>query len=126
MPPTNIHVLIGRNGVGKTRLLSEIAESIIEEKNKNYPAIEGQILFLDEDKDSAKFSSLITMGFSPFDAFLPLTKYKISKKNIEEKIYAPYKKSNDSFINAIIFRWHNNANEKLLILKALFKVKPSL
>ena len=83
MPPTNIHVLIGRNGVGKTRLLSGIAESIIEEKNKNYPAIEGQILFLDEDKDSAKFSSLITMGFSPFDAFLPLTKYKISKKNIE-------------------------------------------
>ncbi len=34
IPPTNIHVLIGRNGVGKTRLLSGIAESIIEEKMK--------------------------------------------------------------------------------------------
>ena len=82
-PPTNIQVLIGRNGVGKTRLLAGIAESIIEEKNDKYPGIEGQILFLDKDDESAKFSSLITMGFSPFDAFLPLTKYKINKKNIE-------------------------------------------
>lgn len=85
MPPTNIHVLIGRNGVGKTRLLSGIAESLLEEKNNNYPGIEGKILFLEDANKSTKFSSLVTIVFSPFDAFLPLSKSQIKKKNIEYK-----------------------------------------
>jgi len=31
-PPSNIHVLIGRNGVGKTRILSGIADSLTKNK----------------------------------------------------------------------------------------------
>jgi hypothetical protein len=32
-PPTNIHVLIGRNGVGKTHLLNRMVESLIDEES---------------------------------------------------------------------------------------------
>lgn len=47
-PPTNIHILIGRNGVGKTTRLSDMAYSLLEinPPDKHDP---GQFLFFDDD-----------------------------------------------------------------------------
>lgn len=37
LPPSNIHAIIGRNGLGKTTLLNEMVSSIIGDKNPEKP-----------------------------------------------------------------------------------------
>lgn len=74
-PPTNIHVLIGRNGTGKTKMIKYMISSICDEKSEkecfSYP---------DEDisENSAHFESVLCVAFSPFDDFSELDKYKQS------------------------------------------------
>lgn len=58
IPPSNVHVLIGRNGVGKTRCIKDIAEAIASNDNKY-----GLIKF-EEEKFFAK---MILISFSAFD-----------------------------------------------------------
>jgi predicted ATPase len=71
-PPTNIHVLIGRNGVGKTYLLNLMTRALVEEKS---PASEvGE--FIPErsplNHDPRLFANLVSVTFSAFDPFEPL------------------------------------------------------
>lgn len=61
-PPTNIHILIGRNGVGKTRLLANMAQSFIDEYSKS-----------DTDLDCLReypFSKIISVSYSAFDSLV--------------------------------------------------------
>jgi hypothetical protein len=67
MPPTNVHVLIGRNGVGKTRALNRMTRSLV--LGEANPA-EGQFYSLDADGEL--FTNLISVAFSAFDPFSPL------------------------------------------------------
>ncbi|MFY0584336.1 hypothetical protein ACN28S_67525 [Cystobacter fuscus] len=77
MPPTNIHVLIGRNGVGKTRCLNRMTRSLVEQGAD--AAEVGVFSFFDDlgfgpmvsDRDGL-FSSVVTVSFSAFDPFDPL------------------------------------------------------
>ena len=68
-PSTNIHALIGRNGVGKTMLLNDMIASII-----NYtPDITGTFFdakYGDRCQEDY-FSRLVSVSFSAFDAFNP-------------------------------------------------------
>lgn len=80
-PPTNVHVLIGRNGVGKTRLLSGIADKITENKKDNDFSLSGKIIFHNikqdrwlENTQEDRFANLVTIAFSPFDMFTPIAK----------------------------------------------------
>lgn len=71
-PSTNIHVLIGRNGVGKTTLLNNMIGAIIfpvrEQRWKFYrKAVWGGLAPL----DSNYFSSVVSVSFSAFDPFIP-------------------------------------------------------
>jgi predicted ATPase len=71
-PPTNIHVLIGRNGVGKTYLLNLMTRALVEEKS---PASEvGEFLAEQSpfDLDPLLFANLVSVTFSAFDPFEPL------------------------------------------------------
>ncbi|MCU6423485.1 ATP-binding protein [Klebsiella aerogenes] len=73
LPPSNVHVLIGRNGVGKTRCIQNLVRSIIEDNNNivNY----GRIIRKNESKWN--FSGIISVSFSAFDDFdLPKIKIK--------------------------------------------------
>lgn len=74
-PPTNIHVLIGRNGTGKTRLIKHMISSICDEKSENE-----WFLYPDENtsEKSEHFESVLCVAFSPFDDFSELDKYKES------------------------------------------------
>ena len=70
-PSTNIHALIGRNGVGKTTLLNSMIEAAIN------PSFIGA-RFEDADTwsdycpmDSDYFSGVISISFSAFDPFNP-------------------------------------------------------
>ncbi|MEE4138717.1 AAA family ATPase [Pseudomonas viridiflava] len=65
-PGTNVHAIIGRNGVGKTTLLNGMIESVTNKNRRNF--------FLNkagEPIDSDYFSSLVSVSFSAFDPFAP-------------------------------------------------------
>ena len=67
-PSTNIHAIIGRNGVGKTTFLNHIVESTISgdlEKGYIYDTSNSEKISLDY------FSNTITVSFSAFDPFRP-------------------------------------------------------
>lgn len=77
-PPTNIHVIIGRNGVGKTRCLDYLSRAFL-----GIPAPDGGAageiapitLFGSTSPSAGKghgFAGLVTVSFSPFDEYGPL------------------------------------------------------
>ncbi|MEU8251652.1 ATP-binding protein [Nonomuraea sp. NPDC048916] len=71
-PSTNIHVLIGSNGVGKTTLLKGMSAALtpLDDQGKTEP---GTFLDLDADAEGGHipFSNVIFVSFSAFDPFLP-------------------------------------------------------
>lgn len=69
-PPTNVHVLIGRNGVGKTTLLNDMTRAFVEED----AAADEVGAFSTElgDVEDRLFTSLVSVTFSAFDPFEPL------------------------------------------------------
>ena len=70
-PRTNIHAIIGRNGIGKTTLLNGIVDSIVSPEGSVgevfYRDLWGDEKTVDEDY----FSSITSVSFSAFDPFLP-------------------------------------------------------
>jgi len=64
-PPTNIHVLIGRNGVGKTRALHSMVNSLVKQERLD------STLFDRFTFSGSLFSSLVSVSFSAFDTFIP-------------------------------------------------------
>ncbi|MFD9078224.1 AAA family ATPase [Streptomyces erythrochromogenes] len=60
LPPTNLHALIGRNGVGKSSLLHAIASAAanVQLDVEDDP---------DPGGDAGRFASCVVIGFSPFD-----------------------------------------------------------
>jgi len=74
LPSSNIHVLIGRNGVGKTTLLNNIVKTIID-----VPSDDSDVGMLfcehgfEQEADLPKdyFSSISSVSFSAFDPFVP-------------------------------------------------------
>lgn len=71
-PSTNIHALIGRNGVGKTTLLNQMTTAIVRptETEARFYVNSG---FERTAIDSRYFSSVISVAFSAFDPFNPPT-----------------------------------------------------
>lgn len=70
MPSTNIHALIGRNGVGKTTLLNEMVSAIIRPETTHARFFVNQMFSRDPIPEDY-FSSLISVAFSAFDPFMP-------------------------------------------------------
>ena len=67
LPPTNIHVLIGRNGVGKSRFLNELAKYLVKRRPDD-EASQQQA----RDEDGSAVTNLVSVSFSAFDSFEPL------------------------------------------------------
>lgn len=68
-PPTNVHVIIGRNGVGKTHCMRQLIQALLA-RPATVDAREGVIIKrsdgLDADWD---FAGLVLVSFSAFDSF---------------------------------------------------------
>lgn len=77
-PPTNIHALIGGNGVGKTSLIKNMIDSIFDETNNEKRGI-FEYNGLENEDLSEQFSSVICVGFSPFDDYSYVKKYSTNK-----------------------------------------------
>ena len=71
-PPTNVHVIIGRNGVGKTRAITSLAKEITT-RNEFEIASEN-------DSGLSSFASLVYVSFSAFDEFTPRPSSEIKIK----------------------------------------------
>ncbi|KWB19078.1 hypothetical protein WL32_21630 [Burkholderia cepacia] len=68
-PPTNVHVLIGRNGVGKTRCMRQLALTLLGRESDDNRSL-GTIEMLAEDTgDDMAFAGLVLVSFSAFDEF---------------------------------------------------------
>lgn len=81
-PPTNIHVLIGRNGIGKTHLLHHMSKAIIEKNAAEPRGIEFVPEGLDASEEST-FANLVSVTFSAFDPFEPLPNRRDKSKGIQ-------------------------------------------
>ncbi|MBS5839547.1 MAG: AAA family ATPase [Pseudomonas sp.] len=71
-PSTNIHVLIGRNGVGKTTLLNDMVKTIVSGADISG----GKFHLMNKwgfcsELPESYFSSVVSVSFSAFDPFVP-------------------------------------------------------
>lgn len=69
-PSTNIHCVIGRNGVGKTTLLNSMISAITRQSITNARFLD-MSNFIAEPISESYFSSLVSVAFSAFDPFIP-------------------------------------------------------
>lgn len=69
MPPTNIHVLIGKNGVGKTTLLKNMIYAL-EDENVNESSEVGMFKM---GLWSGEFANILFVSFSAFDDYLKIS-----------------------------------------------------
>ncbi|WP_191578333.1 ATP-dependent nuclease [Achromobacter insolitus] len=65
-PPTNVHVIIGRNGVGKSRCLKSIANTVLQIDDEDAPR---GTLNHAATAESAEFAGLVFVSFSAFESF---------------------------------------------------------
>ncbi|MHB8177175.1 MAG: AAA family ATPase [Vulcanimicrobiaceae bacterium] len=77
-PPSNIHVLIGRNGVGKTHILNNMAHAIVE-GDVDFGRFES---VLETSKDEF-FANVVSVTFSAFDPFDPLPSKRNKAKSVQ-------------------------------------------
>lgn len=78
-PPTNIHVIIGRNGVGKTHLFNTMIATITDDATNKIKS--GKFTYGSGDNDKF-FANLVSVSFSAFDENTILTEKKDKTKNI--------------------------------------------
>lgn len=72
MPSTNVHALIGRNGVGKTTILNDMIKAVVPKESTSGQFYSKEDMFDPEEKISDDyFSSLVSVSFSAFDQFVP-------------------------------------------------------
>lgn len=70
-PPTNVHVLIGRNGVGKTHTVNKMTKALVRPDDESY----GEFLWEEDAKgfdEPEGFPNIVSVTFSAFDPFEPI------------------------------------------------------
>lgn len=82
-PPSNIHVIIGRNGVGKSHLLNAMSRALVQKKedvNENGKFIDdGDEL---DNESGSPFANIVSVTFSAFDDFPLIRKSKNAIRNV--------------------------------------------
>lgn len=68
-PPTNIHVVIGRNAVGKSHLLRNLVRAVADRRAE--PSAHGQI-FEHGTASGHTFRGVVAVSFSAFDEFVSI------------------------------------------------------
>lgn len=66
-PPTNVHVLVGRNGAGKTRCIQSLVNAVLGRESESAPA--GLLARMGTNQEDWDFAGLVSVSFSAFDKF---------------------------------------------------------
>ena len=98
-PPTNIHVLIGRNGVGKTHLLNNMVKSFIKADDAK-GEFQQVVSWLGVTGEF--FSRVVSVSYSAFDPFIPY----------EERTYPDYSYIGLKKVEAETTKSHNDLAEE--------------
>lgn len=119
--PDNLYAIIGDNGVGKSRLLRDIAVAALDDKECKYSYYFNENVNFDL-KNSNEISSIIYISLSPFD--VPGEDFKnvfaLSDNNISESHDS--KTDVNAIIKNIIFSFDSNSDEIIKrILSASFR-----
>lgn len=69
-PPTNVHVVIGRNGVGKSHLLRNLVRVVADRRVQ--PAEVGRVIGDDLPGGGQLFLGVVAVSFSAFDEFVAI------------------------------------------------------
>jgi len=85
VPPSNVHVLIGRNGVGKTSCLRGMAHSLVERD-----ADERRFGKFSTAGTGSAFANLVSVTFSAFDPFDEIAPSQDDSRSIQRKHAIPY------------------------------------
>ncbi|MDX2404557.1 AAA family ATPase [Streptomyces microflavus] len=64
LPPSNVHVLTGRNGVGKSVLLNRLVRAVVDRRGD--PVDIGRVV--EQGRTKRSFVNVVSVSFSPFDA----------------------------------------------------------
>lgn len=89
LPPSNVHVLIGRNGVGKTHLLKDLAlcacghEAFMPGRCLGFTENDESRL---ENRKSVGFANVIVVSFSPFDSYRNVARMAESAGNAQNGV----------------------------------------
>lgn len=75
-PPSNIHAVIGSNGVGKTRLLHDIAQTTLTPRSRRRHRVLDDRLNYDE----RPFTNVVYVSFSAFDSQGPHKVHNVSNR----------------------------------------------
>jgi predicted ATPase len=81
-PPTNVHVLIGRNGVGKTHLLYHMTRALVED-GANAAEVGAFTAETDAVGANPLFANLVSVTFSAFDPLEPLPIRQDKSKGVQ-------------------------------------------
>jgi ABC-type transport system involved in cytochrome c biogenesis ATPase subunit len=79
-PPSNVHVLIGRNGVGKTHLLSLMTKALVAPDKTAHQS--GSFAWKNDAGASGGFASVVAVAFSAFDSHELLSEEEVKKGEI--------------------------------------------
>lgn len=79
-PPTNIHVVIGRNGVGKTHLFNNMISTLLG--GNRVISKNGYFSNIDSNTPENPFASLISVSFSAFDETNPVKEKRDKTKSL--------------------------------------------
>lgn len=64
-PPTNVHVLIGRNGAGKTTVMRSMAAALLDTRSSGPDSVHGW--FESSDEAELEIANVVYVAFSAFD-----------------------------------------------------------
>lgn len=73
-PSTNIHILIGRNGIGKTTILNNMISSLVDTTVSSTEVgafTDISTYYLQQDISLDYFTNIVSISFSAFDPFTP-------------------------------------------------------
>ena len=116
-PPTNIHILIGRNGVGKTHLLNNMVKSFLqlEESKGSFQQIK------DEWEDTGEFfSRVVSVSYSAFDPFQPYSEKEypnysyVGLKKVSDNTSKNHDELAEEFLNSILHCFNTGKKDKWL------------
>lgn len=82
LPPTNIHVLIGRNGAGKTSMINCMINCLTGKKSKSINQFGSFHFKQSQEEITEQFTNLVCITFSAFDEFKHPTEQKDNSSEI--------------------------------------------
>jgi predicted ATPase len=78
-PPSNIQVIIGRNGVGKSFLLNAMSRALVTSGDTN---VNGEFIDDGDDEFDSPFANIVSVTFSAFDDFPIIRRTKNATKGV--------------------------------------------